>query len=507
MSDARKSQGAVAAPPFELRLLSGVHAGASLSLSPGERLTIGRSRNCDVVLHDAPFDQARLEASSEGWVWLEPDGTQQVIPRGQGLTAGALVLTVQSAGESWSAATELPIAWTRPETGSAQAGVSSPAATEAADNGVGEGGVGAPFGSAAAGTLNESPDAASLAADHAGESLAPVVIEAARSRSSWRGSKAWLLAPGAILVGIAWYASGFTDPLLGLFRGAPIESPVAAAPLPPAGASEQDLARVKERITAAGFNDVVRAALRRDGRIEVTGVLESVDEQDQVIQLLSPERRWVALALLTQAEFAERVRDAARVLPEGFGAEALTGGRIRLTGLVLRPDEGALARSILEERLPQTVAMVNGLSTPDDVATQLGGELQGLGFGSVKVAWSDSRISIDGTIPRERAASWEQALLGFNQRFSDRLPARVALILSDPMVAPVAAASVAQPVLPPPKLPRIVAIQSGPLSYLLFADGHRVLPGGMVNGYRLAAIGDTELLFEDANGAQHRVAR
>ena len=75
------------------------------------------------------------------------------------------------------------------------------------------------------------------------------------------------------------------------------------------------------------------------------------------------------------------------------------------------------------------------------------------------------------------------------------------------MVAPVAAASVAQPVLPPPKLPRIVAIQSGPLSYLLFADGHRVLPGGMVNGYRLAAIGDTELLFEDANGAQHRVAR
>ncbi|MBU6188939.1 MAG: hypothetical protein KGR68_06440 [Betaproteobacteria bacterium] len=504
MSDARTPQGSVAAPPLELRLLSGIHAGASLTLSPGEQLTIGRSRNCDVVLHDAPFEQARLEANAEGWVWLEPDGTRQVIPRGEGLAAGALVLTVQSTGASWSAATELPIAWTRPESGGARAGVVSPAATEPVDSGTGEGS--ALSGNAATAELNPSPEKTFSATDHSEASPPPVASEATRPRSFLRGHQAWMLVPGAMLVGMAWYASGLTDPLLGLFRGPPMESPVAAAPSLPAGASEQDLARVIERITAAGFNDVVRATLRRDGRIEVTGVLESVDEQDQVIQLLSPERRWLALALLTQAEFAERVRDTARLLPEGFGAEALTGGRIRLTGLVVRPEEGALARSILEERLPQTVAMVSGLSTPDDVAAQLGSELQGLGFGSVKVAWSDSRISIDGTIPRELAASWEQALLGFNQRFSDRLPARVALILSDPMVATVAA-SVTQPVLPPPKLPRIVAIQSGPLSYLLFADGQRVLPGGVVNGYRLAGISDTELLFEDANGAQHRVAR
>ncbi len=504
MSDARTSQSAVAGPPFELRLLSGIHAGASLSLSPGEQLTIGSSRNCDVVLHDAPFEQARLEANAEGWVWLEPDGTRQVLPRGEGLTAGALVLTVQSAEDSWSAATELPIAWTRPESGGARAGVLLPAVTEPADDGMGKGS--ALSGNAATAELNLSREKTSLPADHSEVSPPPVAIEGARSRSPWRGRQVWLLVPGAMLVGMAWYASGFTVPLLGLFRGPSMESPVAAAPSLPAGASELDLARVLERITAAGFNEVVRAALRRDGRIEVAGVLESVDDQDQLIQLLSPERRWLALALLTQAEFAERVRDAARLLPEGFGAEALTGGRIRLTGLVLRPEEGALSRAILEERLPQTVAMVNGLSTPDDVAAQLGGELQRMGFGSIKVAWSNARISIDGIIPRERAASWEQALLGFNQRFRDRLPTRVALILSDPVVAPVAA-SVAQSVLPPPRLPPIVAIQSGPLSYLLFADGHRVLPGGMVNGYRLAAISDTELLFEDANGVQHRVAR
>lgn len=506
MNDARKPRGETDAAPFELRLLSGVHAGASLSLSPGESLTIGRSRSCDVVLHDAPFEQARLEASSEGWLWLEPDGTRQAIPRGQGLTAGALVLTVQSTGESWSGATELPIAWVRPESRDGDSSGASAPKANAADISADEEGLGALSESASSASLQESPETAPPVSDNAVESLAPVAIEAPPSGRSLRGNRVWLVAPGVMLVGLAWYAAGLTDPFLRLFRATPIESPVAAAPALATGAVEQDLARVLERIAAAGFNDVVRAALRPDGRIEVTGVLESVDEQDQVIQLLSPERRWLALALLTQAEFAERVRDAARLLPEGFGAEALSGGRIRVTGLVLRPEDGSRARSILEERLPQTVAMVSGLTTPEDAAAQLGGELKGLGFGSVKVAWADARISIDGMIPRERAAAWEQILLRFNQRFSDRLPARVLLALSDPTVAPIAAAT-AQPVLPPLKLPRIVAIQSGPLSYLLFADGHRVLPGGIVNGYRLAAISDTELLFEDANGAQHRVAR
>jgi len=506
VNDARKVQGEVDTTPLELRLLSGVHAGASLSLSPGESLTIGRSRNCDVVLHDAPFEQARLEASAEGWIWLEPDGTRQTIPRGQGLSAGPLVLTVQPTGESWSGATDLPIAWVRPEAGDGKSSGAFPPSTSAADISTDGEGLGPNSEGAPPASPGDLPEAIPPVADNTAGSLEPVAVAASQAGRSPGGNRVWLLAPGAILVGLAWYAAGLTHPFLRMFRATPVELPVAAAPAPATGADAQDLARVVERIAAAGFNDVVRVALRPDGRIEVTGVLESVDEQDQVIQLLSPERRWLALALLTQAEFGERVRDAARLLPEGFGAEALPGGRIRMTGLVLRPEDGSRARSILEERLPQTVAMVSGLTTPEDAAAQLGGELQGLGFGSVKVAWADARISIDGMIPRERSAMWEQILLRFNQRFSDRLPARVALTLSDPAAAPIAAAAT-QAVLPPPKLPRIVAIQSGPLSYLLFADGHRVLPGGIVNGYRLAAISDTELVFEDANGIQHRVAR
>lgn len=499
MSEPRAPRASTEEAQFELRLLSGVHAGASISLSPGDSVTIGRSRSCDVVLHDAPFELAQLEAGEDGWLWLEPDGTRQAIRRGQGLSAGALVLTVQPRAESWSAPADLQIGWVRP----GAPGLDLPDTRKTSDGSE----VGAePSTDAAsiAGAQLSAPTGHGMPVDlnRPEDADVPAPPKPDRAGGRWPAQRAWMLAPGAVLVALAWFA----DPFLGLFRPPPADAPAVATPASPSGASQEDLLRVSGRIAAAGFNDVLRAHLRPDGRIEVSGVLESVDEQDQVIQLLSPERRWVALALLTQPEFAERVRDAARLLPDGFGAEALKGGRVRITGLLLSPDDDARARAIIEERLPQAVAIVSGLTTPADTAAQWAGELNRMGFESVKVAWQDARISIDGMIPRERAAAWELALLGFNQRYGDRLPTRVSLTLSDPAAVPVAA-SAAQVPLPPPRLPRIVAIQSGPLSYLLFADGVRVLPGGMVNGYRLAEIGDAELLFEDTNGVQHKVPR
>ena len=40
------------------------------------------------------------------------------------------------------------------------------------------------------------------------------------------------------------------------------------------------------------------------GEDVLAGVLESADEQDELIRLLSVERRWLALNLLTQVELA-----------------------------------------------------------------------------------------------------------------------------------------------------------------------------------------------------------
>lgn len=490
---------------LELRLLSGVHAGASLLMMPGESLTVGRSRDNDIVLHDAPFDQARLEAGEREWLWLEADGTRRSFKRGEGLSAGAIVLTLESAQAPWSAASRLPIGWRRP-------GADSMAAPpdHAADGIARDRADGKPVGPKGPLDIDSEPNAARSGSRTQGDSAAEVSSPASatpkpepapflKSRAAW-------IAPGAVLVGVVWMAGSLGDPLLRLFQSPTVATPAATPDEPRTVATILELDQVRARLAAAGFNDVVRASLRPDGRIDVSGVVDNVDEQDQVISALGPERRWIALSLLTQLEFAERVREVSQTLPQGFEAAALPGGRVRMTGLAMHPEEGERVRALLEDKLPQAVSLVDAFNRPEQVAAQFGTDLQAMGFGSVRVAWRESRVSVDGVIPRARAAAWEQALTQFNQTHGDRLPARVALALADPVPVQVAV-SLAQTPHPPPRLPRIVAIQSGALSYLLFADGSRVLPGGTINGYRLAGIGDTDLIFEDSSGTQHRVPR
>jgi len=485
--------------PLELRLLAGVHAGATVSLAPGQSITIGSSRSCDVVLRDAPFAEARLEAAPEGWLWFEPDGTRQALKSGYALSAGALLLTVQQSGADWMRAADTPVGWTRPvfdHEGAVAAQQPEPLAV-------------APQPDAAA-TIELQPEGGASQADD--DSRAPGEPIQTGPARQWlerlTGTRGWWLAPGAVLVALAWFAGGaITDPLVRLFSAPPPPAQAVQQTAPQSGANADDLARVSQRLKEGGFDEVARASLRSDGRIEVVGVLENVDEQDQLVQWLSPERRWLALSLITQAEFAERVRGAARQLPEGFEAAAMPGGRVALTGLAIQSDDAQRARSVLEQQLPQAGELILNLISPDDVAAQLNRDIRAQGFASVKVSWMDARISVDGAIPRERSAAWEQTLLSFNRRYGERLPARVTLSLTDPPAPTASTALVAASAPSPLKLPRIVAVQSGALSYLLFADGHRVLPGGIINGYRLAAISDTELIFEDSSGTQHRIPR
>lgn len=496
----------------ELRLLAGVHAGATVSLAPGQSITIGSSRMCDVVLRDAPFAEARLEAAAEGWLWFEPDGTRQALKSGYALSAGGLLLTVQPSGAGWIRADDAPVGWKRPvfdHDGAVAEQQPEPLQPQTLDP--------APVSRQpdAQATAKPTPQVVAIEPDDpepTHDSRAPDGAVQAGVARRWHervtASRAWWLAPGAVLVALAWFAGGaITDPLIRAFSVPPAPVQAVQQPETRAGATAEDLARISLRLREGGFHEVARASLRADGRIEVIGVLENVDEQDQLIQWLSPERRWLALSLITQAEFSERVRGAAKLLPEGFEASAMPGGRVALTGLAVLPEEALRARSVLEQQLPQAGELVLNLIGPDDVAAQLNRDVKAQGFASVSVAWTDSKISVNGAIPRERSAAWEQTLLSFNRRYGERLPARVTLSLTDPAPPTASTVLVVASTPSPIKLPRIVAVQSGALSYLLFADGHRVLPGGIINGYRLTAISDTELVFEDSAGTQHRIPR
>ncbi len=53
----------------------------------------------------------------------------------------------------------------------------------------------------------------------------------------------------------------------------------------------------------------------------------------------------------------------------------------------------------------------------------------------------------------------------------------------------------------------LLAVQSGPQPYLLLADGHRILPGGQVNEWRLLRIDNDAIILEDAQGQNRRIER
>jgi type III secretion system YscD/HrpQ family protein len=470
---------------LELRLIAGLHAGASVSLAPGQSVSIGRSRTCDVVLHDAPFDEARLEAFGETWIWLEPDGTRQQLRAGGGLRAGSLVLTVDRAEAAWVGVNQISVAWNRSPEAALESSLEADASSVAP----------------------ESTPAAPEATIEQTLTQVPSPELPATKRGTL-ASRGWVLAPAVVVAGLAWVATSvWLEPSRhdAESAGSAVSQDVAPAQAN-STASADDLARVQQRISEAGFNDVVRAGLRADGRIEIVGVLASADEQDELIRVLSPERRLLALNLLTQSELSERLREVRRMLPEGFDARAMAGGRVALSGLNLDHADSALAQSVVERQVPQAVAIVNTLTGPGELAASLAEEARGKGFPSVTVAWTDSRLVVNGSIPRDRTSDWEQFLRALHGRFGERVPARVAISVADPVPLP-SAVAVPQSPLPLPKLPRIVAVQSGAASYLLFADGLRILPGGVINGYRLTAIGDEELIFEDARGNEYRVPR
>lgn len=497
---------------LELRVLTGLHIGARALLAGQSEFTIGSDPENDLILRDAPFESARIVLGGARWTWIEDDPAVEVLLAcGQALRVGDLLFMLDEPGAAWVGAEQARVGFERPAASGAPREPATPA-SEQTHSGLGQPAQDASSLEAGGGLGPSRPADGSASSGSVGRS-AQLRGEPKRQLSRFFGRPS-VLVPGAAMVAIAVAAWTLgADPWhRWLGEREPASPPVQTAPAAdqaPARADESDLERVNLAISTSGFADVVRASIRSDGRILVQGVVESDEDQELLLRSLLVERKWLAFGLLTQAEFRARVRELRRTLPPGFEIKELPEGRIDLSGLALEAGDIEQVRALVMRELPETTAVLVNVLTPDLAVARFSSLLRELGFETVRVNWTGERMVVEGSIPRPSMALWEQSLLRFNSLFGDRLPTRVALSLSDPapalaVAAPVAAAARTPP---PPKLPRIVAVQSGARAYLMFADGNRLLPGGVVNGYRLASIEDESLLFEDKTGYQHRVAR
>ena len=194
--------------------------------------------------------------------------------------------------------------------------------------------------------------------------------------------------------------------------------------------------RVVQAIDQAGFAATVRAQPQADGRIRLLGVVDTDEVMEQLLRLLAPAGGRLSLALLTQADFAARVKALAVDSP--------------FVGRWLALDQG--------------------------------------------------RIGFDG------ALGSDEELRKMREWALAQLPEAAGVVLERPLAA-AAAEPVPQAQAAAPAFPKVSAVVSGDRAYVLLADGRRILPGGMVDELRLAAIQDDALVFETRAGTQHRMTR
>lgn len=305
---------------LELRIVAGLHAGAVVVLPPdGTSLTLGADDDNDVLLRDAGFATAHLVHDDGGWVF-ECNAQRIVLAPGDALSLPPLAIALIAPDQPWR---DEALRW-----------VAAPTREE-------------PVMEAELPTVGMDP-AIVTAHDEEDAGIATDERPAPATRAPQRARGTYALAGVATLAVLI--ATGIAVLL-------PAEEP--PAPPAPVVAAAVDPRSVEEVVRAAGYAEQVRVLARPDGRVLLRGVVADEEAQEALLKTVSTVTRRVVLNLMTQAEFAQRVRAVTPLLPDGVSAEPAARGIVALSGLVNAEDDIALARGTMSSEVPEA----NGVDT------------------------------------------------------------------------------------------------------------------------------------------------
>jgi len=433
---------------LELRVLSGVHAGAQIVLpalaAEGEAtISIGPGLDHDVVLSDAP-GSAQLRGSKGVWKW-EEERFSHDMPSPGGWRWGVLTLSLSPPDARWTLPERLLFdrsvteAEGQPERSVPQASGTQDWALPVEDPGPPSTQGEASPGDAAVGD-RATPD----------ETDTPL----ARPRSG--GVRKAALA----IVGVTLLIAA----LVLLIRGSPDRTQSVQAMAPVAGTTVAqamvDASAVKAALNAAGLDERVRLSPTADGRIRLSGVVADDDELDRAIAAVRRITSRIVQGILTQNEFKARVAAVQAEVPQPVRLRAEPVGRVLLLDSDRPGVDVPAIRSWLTRALPEALA----IDTP-----------------------APAPIAI-------RPASVERSA-----PMAAPIPVAVAAIPALPTPPP------DEP--PWPALPDIRLVMGGSNPYVVLASGEKWLPGGQVGGWLLTAIEAKALVLEDRLGRQLKSPR
>lgn len=372
---------------LELRVLNGIHRGAAVALPGlGESLRLGRDHDNDVILRDAPFRSATFRRDAESLSWIHGEDSYPLEP-GQGVRWGAISLVICGEDTPWTL--EPPSGWIldrlddevetdppgpelsalSPDQGvDGEASPPSDVTAAAASIDEGEKGLGRP--------LLADPEDAPAGLRVPSTPLSPVFQKRARwvpmsvamlvttAGLAW-GVYTYLLAPMTqeAKTAMAAAASAASSPSA-RDAGAPLDLPDPAL-----------VAAVKKAIERVVPEGTVRVLPYAGKRVQLLGVTGSDEKTELLVRTASAITPTLKLSLLTQAEFAQRLKSLSSSLPSGVMAKSEPLGKVIVSGTVEEATMIENLKALLSEELPSASGIAMQVQTARERAEQEAREL------------------------------------------------------------------------------------------------------------------------------------
>jgi hypothetical protein len=308
---------------LELRILSGLHAMAAAPWeNPGVGLSFGHAVDNDVILRDAPFERAEIMAHTDGFQISIGDQVF-VVKEGQIAQIDALVWVVQASHASWPSTWKDATRLTVPSSSTQDVASLEAQALE--------------------------PPSAVMPVEAPDRPIESPLVDASLGTPAWPKRRlGWALL--AVALGGVWFAwPWWPFGQGGLTTSQAVPKPTTAA--------QQDVSLqvLVQLLRDSNWTDRVRIAQGPNGTYRLWGVVDSMDDMDQVIQLLANKTRRIQPQILTQIEFEQRVNLLYKNLPPSIRAVALSGGRVQLQVNQATDADVQAARDLLMVEIPEAL--------------------------------------------------------------------------------------------------------------------------------------------------------
>lgn len=474
---------------MELRIHSGVHAGASALLDLHSQV-LGADPGCDFVLGDAGIlpQQVRLEYGPTGWSVLEWSASSEVPGKAQALQpgvlhkAGPLVISINDPQAPWPPTQDIDamLVSTQADTPEQAEARTEPAWDKAAEA--------------------MPQELAQETTEEIRRDLATTAVLQAPRNNTWstRSTRITIAALLAVIAGtLVWVLlPGHGD------GDVAQRSKLASATRAVSSGAPVGRAAIDAVILAQGLAQRVKVETDPQGRLLVRAALLSDDEYEKLALALSALAPRPALAVTTEQDLQLAVSEAltrnTAELESPITARHMGGGQFRLEGTLRSAEERSALLAILKGDLPALVVLESGLLVPQDLAQRMLDELRQADFANLVGQWTDGRLDMIIRLAQADVPRWEQLLANVARKHKVLFSVKV--LFSNNATVVRKSATEALPF-------HLQSVVSGGTPYVVLDGGVKLLLDGRSQGWRLVSVEAASVVFESAGAKRVVVQR